>query len=207
MSLFSCCTPFSGTCEGKEPYQQKYQNLRAVCQFAPLTFQLLVTEKSGIKSYQEMKSRPVIIGVNTKNGTMELAARTMLEEHGVTYQDIEKAGGKVLYLASGPILDMMKDGRADARTTIANLPEAKISDAAMITKMAIVPSDPEALKRVAAKLGVYSRTIPKGTYPFVKEDIPSFEVPIIILCSRDLPEKTAYTVTRAIVAKNLKADG
>ncbi|MFZ5646905.1 MAG: TAXI family TRAP transporter solute-binding subunit [Bacillota bacterium] len=185
--------------EGREPYQQKFENLRAICQVAPLTFQFLATEKSGIKSFQDLKKRPAIIGVNTKNGTMELAARTILEEHGVTYQDIEKAGGKVLYLASGPILDMMKDGRADGRTTIANLPEAKITDASMMTKMVIIPPDKDALERTISKLGVSPSKVPKGTYSFVNEDVPSFEVPIMILCSKDLPEKTAYTVTRAIV--------
>lgn len=185
--------------EGTTPYQQKYENLRAIGQFAPYTYYILATEKSGIKTYADMKKRPVIIGVNTKDSTMELCVRTMLQEHGITYQDIEKAGGKVLYLASGPILDMMKDGRADARGGAGGIPEAKVTEAALTTGLVMVQPDPEALKRAINKLGVTPNVIPKGTYSFMKEDLPSFDINTVLICTKDLPDQVAYTMAKALI--------
>ncbi len=185
--------------EGNEPYKQKISDLRAIGTMGPLTYQMIVSEKSGIKTYADLKTKPVTLAVNTRDGTMELASRIVLEEHGITYEDIEKRGGIVLYLPSGNALDLIKDGRADGRTGITNAPEAKVNEAAATTKLVLVQPDPAAIERSIKRLGVTPKLIKNGTYPFQTADIPSFDVPITIVASKTLPDQVAYTVAKALV--------
>lgn len=185
--------------EGMEPYKQKMSDLRVIGTLGPLTYQMIVTEKSGIKSYADLKTKPVTLAVNTKDSTMELVTRTVLQEHGITYQDIEKRGGKILYLPSGSALDMMKDGRVDGRTGITNAPEAKVSEAATTNKLVLVQPDPAAIERTIQKLGVHAKVIKNGTYSFQSADVPSFDVPITVVASKNLPDEVAFTVAKALV--------
>ena len=184
--------------EGTGPYKQKV-DLKAIASFGALTYGILATEKSGLKNISDMKGKPVIIGVMTKDSSMDLINRTVLEEHGVSYESVEKSGGKVLYLPVGPTLDMMKDGRADAALTMYAIPEAKVVEAALTSKLTFLKPDPEALKKAAGRLGLPLTKIPKDTYTFHKEDITSFDVPAVLVCRSDLPDQVAYTVTKAMV--------
>lgn len=185
--------------EGAPPFQQKISNLRAIGQFGAYTFGIFATESSGLKAIADIKKKPVVIGVGTKDGAMEICVREVLAAHGITYQDIEKAGGKVLYLSVGPTLDMMKNGKADAVGSVFGLPEAKVTEAAVTTKMVLLKPDPEALKKVADKLGLMMSKVPKDTYTFQKEDVPAFDMYTVLVCREDLPEQAAYTVAKALI--------
>lgn len=184
--------------EGAGPYKQKV-DIKAIASFGALTYGILANGKSGLKNISDMKNKPVIIGVMTKDSSMDLINRTVLQEHGISYESIEKSGGKVLYLPVGPTLDMMKDGRADAALTMYAIPEAKVVESALTTNLTFLKPDPDAIKKSAEKLGLPLSKIPKDTYTFHKEDIISFDVPAVLVCRSDLPDQVAYTVTKAMV--------
>ena len=185
--------------DGTPPYKQKLPDLRAIGTFGPLIYQTIATEKSGIKTYNDMKNRPVILCVNTKDSTQETMARALLQEHGITYADIEKNGGKVLYLSSSAALDLMKNGRADVRIGMEIAPEAKLAEAATTTKMVMVQPEAAAIKNVISKFPVLPVTIKANTYAFQTADLPTFEVPVTLIASKNLPDDVAYTVTKALV--------
>lgn len=185
--------------EGNPPYKQKFPDLRAIGTFGPLIYQTIATESSGIKTYADMKNKPVILCVNTKDSTQETLAKALLQEHGITYADIEKNGGKILYLSSSAALDLMKNGRADARIGMEIAPEAKLAEAATTTKMVMVQPDESAIKKVISKYPVFPVTIKANTYNFQKADLPTFEVPVTLVASKNLPDNVAYTATKALI--------
>ncbi|GAB6173982.1 TAXI family TRAP transporter solute-binding subunit [Paradesulfitobacterium aromaticivorans] len=185
--------------EGNPPYKQKLPDLRAIGTFGPLIYQTIATEKSGIKTYADMKNRPVILCVNTKDSTQETLSKALLQEHGITYADIEKNGGKILYLSSSAALDLMKNGRADARIGMEIAPEAKLAEAATTTKMIMVQPDAVAIKNIISKFPVLPVTIKANTYNFQRADLSTFEVPVTLVAGKNLPDNVAYAVTKGLV--------
>ena len=185
--------------EGTAPYKEKMPDLRAIGTFGPLIYQTIATEKSGIKTYADMKNKPIVLVVNTKDSTQEVMSRAVLEEHGLSYEDIIKNGGQVQFLPSNAGLDLMKNGRADVRIGMQVAPEAKVAETATTTKLVLVQSDAEAIKNIIAKYPVKAVTIPKNAYTFQTADNPTFEVPLTVVVSKNLSDDIAYTVAKAII--------
>lgn len=185
--------------EGMEPYKEKLNDLRSIATFGPLILHGIASEKSGIKSYSDLKNKKVVLAMNTKGSTQEILSRALLAEHGVTYEDIEKNGGKILYLSADAGRDQMKDGRADMRIGINITPDPKVADEATTNKIVLVQPDSAAIKKIVDKYVLSAVTIPKSTYTFMTADVPSFEIPLTIVASKNLPDNVAYTVAKALV--------
>jgi TRAP transporter TAXI family solute receptor len=170
-----------GAYEGKP----KATNLRAMMGLWPNVCQIVTTEKTGIKTFADLKGKR--IGVGAPNSGVELNARMMFEAHGMTYKDV-----KVDYLNYGEAIDQMKNGLIDAAFVTSGLGNATIRELAVEHKIAFVPVEGEGLKNLIAKYPFYIEfNIPAAVYGAAK-DTTTAAVMNIMLVDVKLPNDVVY---------------
>lgn len=176
-----------GAYEGKKPAT----NLRALMGLWPNYCQIVTTADSGIKSFTDLKGKRV--GVGAPNSGVELNARMMFEAHGMTYEDC-----RVDYLSYGEAIDQMKNNLCDAAFVTSGLGNATIRELGVSKKIAFVPVEGEALKRLREKYPFYiETTIPADVYG-TDRDTTTAAVMNIMLIHHDLPADVVYDLVSNI---------
>ncbi len=179
-----------GAYEGKKPAT----NLRAMMGLWPNYCQIVTTADSGIKSFADLKGKRV--GVGAPNSGVELNARMMFEAHGMTYKDC-----RVDYLSYGEAIDQMKNGLCDAAFVTSGLGNATIRELGVTKKIAFVPVEGDALKRLRAKYPFYiEATIPASVYGTDK-DYTTAAVMNIMLVHYQLPADVVYDLLTNIYSE------
>ena len=186
----------------KEFYKEKYPNLRVITYLHETAVCMLFRKDAGINSLEQLKEKKfgLIAGVNTKNSLMEVAARYTLEAYGSSYADIEKWGGKIHYLSSGPTFDLIRNKRAHAFASCITPPDSNINELATTIDLTILPLNDAVIQTVAEKMGGGEKYVhEKSDYPkFLTKDVPSVGLPNILITRAELPDDQAYWITRAI---------
>ncbi|MDR1740920.1 MAG: TAXI family TRAP transporter solute-binding subunit [Synergistaceae bacterium] len=176
-----------GAYEGQPPAK----DLRALMGLWPNVCQIVTTADSGIKKFSDMKGKRV--GVGAPNSGVELNARMMFEANGMTYDDC-----KVDYLSYGEAIDPMKNGMCDVAFVTSGLGNATIMELGTSKKLAFVPVEGEALKRLVTKYPFYIESkIPAATYG-TDSDTTTAAVMNIMLIAKELPDDVVYDVVSNI---------
>lgn len=183
---------------GRDPYKERYTNLRALAFLHTSDMQFLIDKKSGLQSVEDFKVKPVRLATNTKNSFMELLVRESLKSYGITYEDIEKRGGKVYFTNINTALEQMRNRQLDTITMGTLTPTTLFIDVATTLDLGLLPMSKEAIEKTNQAIGSRTIKIPKGAYPFLKEDMDSTGIDNILIVSTDMPDDTAYAITKAL---------
>lgn len=181
-----------GAFQGKKPAK----NLKMLMSLWPNYVQLVTTEDSGIKKFEDLKGKRV--GVGAPNSGVEVNARMMFEAHKMSYKDC-----KVDYLSYGEGIKQMMNGQCDAAFVTSGLNNATINELGTVKKIYIVPIEGEARDRLIKKYPCYSKgVIPKDVYGTAK-DSETATVMNIMLVSEKLSNEIVYDIMDGI-NKNVK---
>lgn len=173
--------------KGKKPATE----LASIMGLWPNYCQIVTTEDSGIKKFEDLKGKRV--GVGAPNSGVEVNARTMFEAHGMSYADC-----KVDYLSYGEAINQMKNGMCDVAFVTSGLGNATIMELATVKKIRFIPVEGEARKRLIAKYPFYIESvIPKTTYG-TAEDTQTAAVMNIMIVNKNLPDDVVYDLLENI---------
>lgn len=176
----------------------KVDSLKGLCTLYPETIQIVTLDKTGIKSLADLKGKRVAVGA-AGSGT-EANARQILEENGITYDDITAQ-----YLSFAEAANNLKDGNVDAAFVTAGFPTAAIQDIAAQHNVVLIPVPGDIADNLIAKYPFYTKvTIPAGTYPNQEEDVEAVSVKAMLAVTDDMDEELAYNIVGAIYS-NLDA--
>lgn len=184
--------------EGDEEagFKQKLANLRGIAGIYANYIQIVASRESGIKALSDLKGKSLSVGA-PKSGT-ELNARAIFGASGMSYKDLRK----IEYLPFAESVEAIKNRQLDATLQSAGLGVASIRDlsTSVPVTMVAVPGD------VVAKLGppFVAATIPAGTYTGQDADVPTVAVVNFLVTHKDVPEETAYQMTKQLF-ENLPA--
>lgn len=157
----------------------------------PETVQLVTTEKSGIKSFADLKGKKVSVGA-PGSGTYANAEQ-LLEIHGLTMDDIEAQD-----LDFGESTESLQAGQIDAAFITGGTPTAAVEALNATAKVFIVPVEDAKADELIAKYQYYSKeVIPAGTYG-IANDTPTVSVGAMLVIQNDIPEDVAYKITKSI---------
>lgn len=171
---------------------KKFDNLRGIATLYPETIQIVTTDKTGIKTINDLRGKRVAVGA-AGSGT-EANARQILEAYGITYNDIN-----VQYLSFGEAANGLKDGHVDAAFVTAGHPTAAIQDIAAQNKVVLIPVDADKAAALIQKYPFYTKlTIPAGTYSGQDADVAAIAVRSMLVTTDKMDSDTCYTVTKAI---------
>jgi hypothetical protein len=178
---------------GTEMFKDKKQpNLCGVSTLYYETIQVVTLVNAGIRSLSDLKGKRIAVGA-AGSGT-EANARQILEAVGITYNDIRPQ-----YLSFAEAANGLRDGNVDVAFLTAGAPTAAVRDVAAQRDVMLVPIPQDVAARIIQKYPFYAvQKLPAGTYPKQDAEIGTLAVKAMLVVSANLPEQTAYNITRAI---------
>ncbi|PLR83273.1 hypothetical protein CVD25_11695 [Bacillus canaveralius] len=186
--------------KGEGPYPSKVDKVRTVAFLHQMPYHFTVSEDSGINSIEQIAEEkfPLIVAVNTKDSPMEISNQIVFESYGISYEQIEKNGGSIQYLAISKANDQIKDNKMHGSISPLPTPAGNLMELNSSKPIKLLPLSDAAIKAMEEKVEARPYTIKAGTYPFVKQDIPTAAVDTILITSADIPEDVVYKMTKAM---------
>ena len=170
---------------------EKIDNVSAIGALYPETVQLVTLEKSGIKTFEDLKGKKVSVGA-PGSGTYANAEQ-LLEVHGLTMDDIKPQD-----LDFGESQESLQAGQIDAAFITAGTPTSAVEGLNATAQVFVVPVSDEKADELISKYQYYAKeVIPAGTYG-LKDETPTVSVGAMIVVQNDVPEDLAYEITKAI---------
>lgn len=163
--------------------------------------QFVVLNSLGVNSFEEVKGEkvPLKISVGRRGSGMEKAARRILGEYGITFEDIENWGGSVVYFGQTESVRMLGDGQLNTYVGLSAVPMAALTELAMRRDFTILPIRADVIEKLSKEFDYTLGVIPAGAYKGLAEDMPTICVANGLFASGSLDEETAYLVTKALI--------
>ena len=170
---------------------KKVEGIQALGSLYPETVQIVTTDKSGIKTVNDLKGKKVSVGA-PGSGTY-VSAEQILEVYGLNMNDI-----RAQHLDFGESVGGIQDGNIDAAFITAGTPTGAVEQLTATAKVSVLPIDGEEAKKLIDKYPFYGvNTIKQGTYGLAN-DVNTVAVLAMLVVKKDLPEDAVYNITKAI---------
>jgi len=195
-------TSFAKTCrdavDGKPPFDSKLENIRGMVSLYGSTGHIVTLKKYNITRVEQLKDKRIAVG--RRGFSAERWAKSLLETHGLSYENIEQAGGMISFSAYGEARMMMADGHLDAIFVLGSLPTAFILELQATQAVDLIKVSDQKLKEFRQKHpGYIPDVIPAGTYKGQNEDIKTTGDGSILLIHKDVSEDLVYNMTKTIL--------
>jgi len=172
---------------GKAMFEGKtspaFANIRALFPIPSLTMHFVVSEASGIESFEDMAGKTILLGSGSfgaREGEKYLGLFGL--EGQVTLADSELSNA----------VSALKNGQIDGFVTAGSYPAPNVIEAAASTGVRVLSLSDEqvaATKRTAL-------TIPAGTYAGQDTDISTTSLPVVAYATTGMSDDTAYLMTK-----------
>lgn len=170
-----------------------FKDMRSVFSAHAEPFQLVVSKDSKIAGLTDLKGMRVNIG---NPGSGQRATFDVL---------LEAMGAGADFLGAAEAIDSTEQanalckGEIDAYGITVGLPNIGIMQATTMCGARLVPVTGPAVDKLLAERPYYRpASVPKGSYPTVEEDIPTFAVTATVVTRADVDAELVYRVTRAV---------
>ncbi len=189
--------------QGSEPFRKPVKNVSSIINMHDLTrFHIIVPAESPIKTIDQIKSsgKALSIAPGPRGSVTELAFRWALDEYGISYADIRKNGGTIIFNNYSDTATMMQDGNIDVWCWFGSGEGAAMQELANSMKIRWLSIDPDLLKNIETKHGVTPSVVP-ASYGGGQagEGVHCIADTTELIVSSDLPEDVVYTMTKNIL--------
>lgn len=182
-----------GKFEGKA-----HPKLRLVANLYPEDLHLVLPVDSSISSLGDLADKRV--GIAQAGSGTQVAVLQMLEEWGVTRDNMEEAE-----LNNSQSAERLADGQLDAYFYAAGWPVAAMVQLASTKGMALHSFTEEDLQKINGIIPAYIPSkIPGGVYEGIDSDILTPAVSAMLVVSSDLSEELVYGITKALWNENTR---
>ena len=186
----------TGSFSEREPAQ-----LLALTALYPNLLHLVTVEGTGVERLVDLVGRRVSVGA-PGSGT-EVAARTLLQGNGISYDDFRPQRLNFNETASA-----LRDGNIDAGFLSAGTPTSAIMDLATARAMRLVPIGSAEVENTAVLDPTVSRDFfPPGTYPGQEFEVETLSTPNLLVVRADMSEELVYDLTRTLFAVQAELAG
>ncbi|WP_416885542.1 TAXI family TRAP transporter solute-binding subunit [Marinospirillum sp.] len=174
---------------GENSFAAPIENVRQIAALYPNYVQVVTSQRSGIETLDDLRGKRVAVGA--QNSGVEVSARTLLNGHGITYNDL-----RVDYLGYAEAADGLRAGRIDAAFLTSGIPNASLMELAQSFDLKLVTITPERLSPIIADRPYFvALEIPANTYGNA-EPIPTAAIMNALVVREDLSENDVYRLTR-----------
>lgn len=173
--------------------KEAIKNIRGMAMLYAEVVQIIATADSGITSVDDLVGKKVAVGA-AGSGT-EVNARQILEEHGITYDDL----GKVDYLSFNEAADQLKNKQVDAAFVTGAVPTSAVTEVTQTADIVVVPMDPAKIATLAEKYPFYTEyAIAANSYNRQTEEVVTPAVMAMLVVPEDLDEDLVYNLTKQL---------
>lgn len=189
---------------GKSPYNEKVTNVSAL---ANLNIRQWIAFISSNKEYTTLKDMindkyPIRLVLGSPGSSSETLIRYILEEYGVTYDDIKSWGGTVTHVSHADAVGLVKDNHADVYASIPSLQFPAVVDLTTSKDVVFLELDKDVIDNVAKNKDLLTGELPAGTYDGQPNDYYSLMESQLLICRTDgLTDEQAYEIVRILNEK------
>ncbi|MDV2583333.1 TAXI family TRAP transporter solute-binding subunit [Alkalibacillus haloalkaliphilus] len=178
--------------EGEQNFEDdSIDNVQQIATLYPNYVQVVTTADSGIETLDDLEGKRVAVG--DQNSGVEVNARTLLEGHGITYDDINED-----YLGYAEAADGIRTGQIDAAFLTSGLPNSSVLELAESVDLQIVTIEQNRVEEIAEDKEYFvSMEIPEGTYNN-DEPIETAAIMNALVVRSDLSEDDVYELTKTL---------
>ena len=172
---------------------RKMENLQQLGVLCWEPVQIVTPQRSGIKTLAELKDK--IIAVGAAGSGSEVTARHILMTAGLTFTDV-----KVQYLSLNDAVTALRNGTVDAAFLAETAPLPMLKELAAQLPLVFLGIPDEQLATLTKENPQYRRgKILAGTYPGLALDVPTAEIPCVLVATDALPkERAAALLTKLL---------
>ncbi|WP_024953891.1 TAXI family TRAP transporter solute-binding subunit [Sulfurospirillum arcachonense] len=167
----------------KKDNPESYAKIRSLFPIPFLTMHIVVSEKSGVKTFEDLHGKSLLIG---KGSFGSKEAKKYMKLFGL--DDVKLIGAEL----SGAVA-ALKNGQIDGFATSGSYPAPNVIEAVASTKINILSMSDEQIKLTKRDKLI----IPAGTYSGIDKDIATTTLPVGVYTTTDMDEETAYKFTKA----------
>lgn len=179
---------------GQAAFKDKPQpKLRALFSVYPELLTLVTRQDANIKTFSDIKGKRINVG-DPGSGT-RVTTELVMKEMGIRLEDL-KFAGELKFVEMAPALC---DNKIDAFTFVAGHPNAIFQEAATTCASSIASVTGPAVDKLVKENAFYAKaSVPGKMYKGTDNPQPTFGVMATVVASADLPEQTAYVITKAV---------
>lgn len=167
---------------GGDENETAFEELRVVGPLYANLVHVLVPRGSTVTSLRELAGARISVGA-AGSGT-EQVARQILEEFGLTYDDVDAR-----YLTFSESASSLRDGAIDAAIISVGYPAAAVLEATTTGGARLIPVERERVESLRARYPYYAvGVIPEGTYPGVTGEISTISMMNWVVARADLED-------------------
>jgi TRAP transporter TAXI family solute receptor len=161
----------------------KYKDIRALFPIPSLTMHFVMSKKSGVKKFDDLKGKTILIGKGSF-GAREGAK--YLKLFGL------KDSVKLANVELSNAVPALKNGKIDGFVTAGSWPAPNVIEAAASTGVHVLTLSSEQIKKTKRTRLV----IPDGTYQGQKGPITTTSLPVVAYSTLRMDAATAYALTK-----------
>ncbi len=169
----------------------KYRDIRALFPIPSLTMHFVLSNKSGVKKFADLKGKRILIGKGSfgaKEGAKYLKLFGLKDSVKLANVELSNA------------VPALKNGQIDGFVTAGSWPAPNVIEAAASTGVHVLTLSPEQIKKTKRTRLV----IPAGTYKGQKSPITTTSLPVVAYSTTRMNAATAYALTKTYWSQKSK---
>ena len=189
--------------DGTGPTGKKY-DFRMLAAFRqPGAAQALMLDSAGISSFEEMKEKkpPIRITMFERHQLATAQSLAILDGYGITAEDVNSWGGKIIFTSMDEAMRMLADGQADMWFAGGYFPHPRYIQLGARHSFKLLPISKEVAGQVGKRFGQDIMEVPAGVYAENNGQNSKYWSPATILTfgvRTDLDEEFVYQMTKAL---------
>ncbi len=185
---------------GVAPYESKNPDIMALSAAYVGPLHIILPANSPINSFNDIKEKkyPLKMSINSKGSTPEFLMEAILNQYGITLEDIKGWGGEITYLSSGDAFSLLREGTYNGGITISYLPSTAVLELASGLDIKLMSLDENVVDYLCENYGTVKSVIPKDTYSFQNDDVITIGSPNVFIVHKDMPDEIAYKIVESM---------
>lgn len=188
--------------EGVAPFKKPVGNIASLANLrTEALLNVVVRADSGITSFEQIKEKkiPLRVGPGPRGSGTQLAFEWVLNEYGITFDDIKDWGGKIYNNNFGDVADMAKDGQVDMVVWLGPGEAWFFTELASNVELRWLPVNEDVARAVKEKYMLYTGEFPAAMFKgMMGRNTPTVGTWMSIIVREDMSEDTAYELTRLL---------
>ncbi len=186
--------------EGKPPFKEK-NDIRVIANYYDSAVQWVITKKTGVTGFRDLinKKYPLRVSCGPRGSANEDNCRNLFGEYGITFDDIRKWGGRVIFVSYTEAVNQIRDGQLDAFSGMTTQPAPYLLEVTQARDMRMLAVDDDILDKMQKKYKMGRRTVAANVYRGIDYEVKTFGSNTEILARADMPDDLAYDLAKALL--------
>lgn len=188
--------------EGIAPFKKPVGNIASLANLrTEALLNVVVRADSGITSFEQIREKkiPLRVGPGPRGSGTQMMFEWVLNEYGITFDDIKKWGGKIYNNNFSDVADMAKDGQVDMMVWLGPGEAWFFTELSSNIELRWIPISGDAARALQKKYMLYTDEFPSTMFKgMMGKNTPTVGTWMSIIVRQDMSDDTAYELIKLL---------